>query len=66
MYWGHATPSGGPSKFISSSIIGFLQDKSDASDDIEVVGCDGLPINTGEKGGVFREIEKELVDHSSS
>lgn len=60
VYWGHVTPSSGSAKSISSSITNFLRDKKDTSDDIEAAECDGTPVNTGVKGGVIREMEKEL------
>lgn len=60
VYWGHVTPSGELAKFISSSITGVLRNKRDASDYIEAVRCDGTSVNTGEKCGVIREMEKDL------
>lgn len=60
MYRGHVNPSGGSAKFISSSITGFLRDKIYASDDIKAVECEDTPENTGEKGSVIREIDKDL------
>ena len=58
--WGHVTPFSGKALSISNSITSFLQEEGSAFDDIKAAGCDLTPVNTGQKGGVIREVEKEL------
>ena len=57
---GHFTPTLGSAAAITSGIFNFLQTNSISTDDIVAVGCDGVAVNTGRKGGAIHMVEMRL------
>jgi len=59
-YLGHVAPASGAAEDITSSILKFCDEENVEKSELEVLGCDGAPVNTGRKEGIMRRIEKKL------
>ena len=58
-YLGHISPSGSSAKLMKDSIVNFIATKNIDTQMFVAVGCDGTAVNTGNKGGAIRLLEKE-------
>ena len=59
-YFNHTTPKSGSSQDITNSMVKILKDRNVNTDSIQVVGCDGTNVNSGQRAGVIRRLEKSF------
>jgi len=57
-YLGHVTPSSGHARSISSSIVEFFKMNEIDFSQVITIGCDGTAVNTGQKGGIIKLLDK--------
>jgi len=48
-YVGHLTPDTGTGQAIGQGIVGYLSENKAVVQSLDVIGCDGTSVNTGEK-----------------
>ena len=60
-YFNHTTPKSGSSQDISNSIVKRLKNRNANTDDIQVVGCNGTNVNTGQMAGVNLPLEESFI-----
>lgn len=58
LYIGHKTVPNGTAHAIVTAMLQLMKEKSIQIDDINIIGCDGTPVNTGCDGGAIRLFEK--------
>lgn len=59
-YFGHVSPPSSSAANISNSMIELLAQREVPITQIRVVGCDGTPTNTGNRGGVIVLLEAQI------
>ena len=59
-YFGHTTPTGGTSKFVTVELIKYIDETGVDKTQIVALGCDGTVVHTGVKGGIVRLFELSL------
>lgn len=59
-YVGHVTPAIGTARCVSSTVMDYFQSNDIDTSQVVAIGCDGTAVNTGQKGGIIRQIEEKL------
>ena len=59
-YLGHVSPSSSNAESFPNAILDFCYEKTIDLPNLDWVGCDGCPTNTGKHNGIIRRMEKVL------
>ena len=64
LYLCHTMPLSGTAEEIKNSIFHFIEENNIDLSDLQVIGCDGTPVNTGNR--VMRLIEEMSASYSNT